>query len=103
MIILDSTLTDLPLVGSPMPTFLIICAYAVIVKIIGPILMENRKPINLKTWIMNYNILQMIANSVLCYMVSILIDCSQGVQNRPICSSNDFLYYFKKEFLIIQF
>lgn len=66
----DPTLLDMPLVGTPMPMVVILGVYLLAVKVIGPAVMENRKPINPKSWIVYYNIYQIIANAILCYWVS---------------------------------
>lgn len=68
-IILDQTLSDMPLVGSPLPTVLIIGLYLIIVKI-GPATMANRKAMNPKFLIMYYNALQVLGNATICYYVS---------------------------------
>lgn len=71
--ILDQTLSDMPLVGSPLPTVLIIGLYLIVVKIIGPAIMANRMAINPKFLIMYYNALQVLGNGTICYYVSEII------------------------------
>lgn len=69
----DMTLIDMPLVGSPIPTAIIICIYLVFVTRIGPIFMKNRGPMYPRKWIMAYNAYQICANSFICYSVSVLL------------------------------
>lgn len=68
---LDPTLSDLPLMGSPLSMIGIICVYLLVIKLLGPAIMEHRKPINPVHWIMGYNVCQIIANALLFSFVSI--------------------------------
>ncbi|CAG9808731.1 unnamed protein product [Chironomus riparius] len=58
------------LMSSPLPTAAICLAYVVIVKIVGPKLMENRKPYKLKNVLIFYNFLQVIFSTWLFYEAS---------------------------------
>lgn len=85
-ILADPTLTDLPLVGTPWPTFIILFAYGMGVKIIGPVIMKSREPINPKTWINCYNVYQIVTNLILSYLVSYnnILSNTKFQINRPI-------------------
>lgn len=56
----DERVKDWPLMSSPIPTLAICLTYAFIVKVVGPKLMENRKPFELKNTLIIYNALQVI-------------------------------------------
>ncbi|KAI4462109.1 fatty acid acyl transferase-related [Holotrichia oblita] len=53
--------------SSPLPTLLICLTYAYGVKVVGPMLMENRKPFNLRKPIIFYNLFQVIFSCWLFY------------------------------------
>lgn len=55
------------LMSSPVPTTLICIAYVYFVKSLGPKLMKNRQPFELKKAIQIYNILQVIVSSYIVY------------------------------------
>ncbi|EDV32925.1 uncharacterized protein Dana_GF22463 [Drosophila ananassae] len=57
----------LALYASPWPTFLIMSSYLVFVLKLGPKLMEERKALNLRTFIKYYNIGQIIYNVTIIY------------------------------------
>lgn len=56
----DPRVNDWPMMSGPLPTILICATYALIVTKIGPKLMENRKPFELKKTLIIYNALQVI-------------------------------------------
>ncbi|CAA9997242.1 unnamed protein product [Nesidiocoris tenuis] len=56
----DPRVKDWPLMSSPLPTIAICLSYAVFVKIIGPKIMEKRKPFELKRTLIVYNAFQVI-------------------------------------------
>ena len=56
--------------SSPFPTLFICLSYVYIVKVLGPKLMENRKPFQLKNVLIVYNFLQVIFSAWLFYEVS---------------------------------
>ncbi|KAG5879389.1 hypothetical protein JTB14_016734 [Gonioctena quinquepunctata] len=56
--------------SSPIYPLLIIAAYMYIVQVLGPKLMENRKPFNIKNMLIGYNILQVVWNAYIFYKVS---------------------------------
>ncbi|XP_050520258.1 elongation of very long chain fatty acids protein 4-like [Daktulosphaira vitifoliae] len=63
----DEKVDSWPLMKTPWPIFSILLIYALIVLKIGPKLMENRKPFNLKSVMVAYNLLQALYN---CYLIS---------------------------------
>lgn len=60
-----SHLDGMPLIGSPWPTMAILAAYWISIRYIGPAIMKNREPIDVKKWILYYNIYQIVANVIL--------------------------------------
>ncbi|XP_011301940.1 elongation of very long chain fatty acids protein AAEL008004 [Fopius arisanus] len=63
----DSRTTNWFLMSSPFPTLFICLSYVYIVKVIGPKLMENRKPFQLKNVLIAYNLIQVIFSTWLFY------------------------------------
>ncbi|KAF5287807.1 hypothetical protein FQR65_LT12175 [Abscondita terminalis] len=55
------------LMSSPFPTLCICLSYAYFVKVIGPKIMENRKPFNLKNILIVYNLAQVLFSTWLFY------------------------------------
>ncbi|XP_065221734.1 very long chain fatty acid elongase AAEL008004-like isoform X3 [Planococcus citri] len=55
------------LMSSPLPTLIICLTYVYIVKVIGPRLMANRKPFELRRTLIVYNLFQVIFSSWLFY------------------------------------
>ncbi|XP_039296095.1 elongation of very long chain fatty acids protein AAEL008004 isoform X3 [Nilaparvata lugens] len=55
------------LMSSPLPTLSICLSYVFVVKVLGPKLMENRKPFQLKNALIVYNLFQVIFSSWLFY------------------------------------
>lgn len=58
------------LMGSPLPTLCICLSYVYLVKVLGPKLMENRKPFELKRVLIYYNLFQVVFSSWLFYEVA---------------------------------
>lgn len=56
---------------SPVPTILMVLAYLYTVVILGPRLMENRKPFKLKNVLVIYNGFQVLFSAYMLYEVSI--------------------------------
>ena len=54
----DPRADSLPLMSSIWPTILICVSYVYIVKILGPRLMRDRKPFELKWFVIGYNLFQ---------------------------------------------
>lgn len=66
----DPRVNNWALMSSPFPTLAICLFYAYFVKVLGPKLMENRKPLDLRRVMMCYNLFQVILSSWLFYEVS---------------------------------
>lgn len=56
----DPRTKDWPLMSSPFPTIAISLSYAYFVKVLGPRLMENRKPFQLRKVLIVYNAIQVV-------------------------------------------
>ncbi|KAK0166820.1 hypothetical protein PV327_004303 [Microctonus hyperodae] len=63
----DSRVNAWPLMSGPLPTLMICISYAYFVKVIGPKLMENRKPFSLRRFMIFYNLFQVIFSTWLFY------------------------------------
>lgn len=63
----DPRVKDWFLMSSPFPTMLICLTYVLLVKVIGPKYMENRKPFVLRKTLLVYNLIQVIFSSWLFY------------------------------------
>ncbi|XP_050452869.1 elongation of very long chain fatty acids protein AAEL008004-like isoform X1 [Cataglyphis hispanica] len=67
----DTRTTDWLLMSSPFPTLFICISYVYVVKVLGPKLMENRKPFQLKNTLIAYNLFQVIFSAWLFYEIGI--------------------------------
>ncbi|KOC68911.1 Elongation of very long chain fatty acids protein [Habropoda laboriosa] len=63
----DQRTTNWFLMSSPFPTMFICMGYIYAVKVLGPKLMENRKPFQLKNALIYYNMFQMLFSTWLFY------------------------------------
>lgn len=63
----DPRTNDWPMMSSPIPTLLICIFYAYFSKVLGPKLMENRKPFNLKYILIVYNFAQTLFSCWIFY------------------------------------
>lgn len=59
----DQRTKNYPMMGSPLPTIGICLAYVFCAKVVGPKLMQNRKPFIVKKAMVYYNIVQVIFNT----------------------------------------
>lgn len=66
----DPRVNDWFLMSSPLPTLAICLSYAYFSKVLGPKLMENRKPFDLRKVMLYYNLFEVIFSSWLFYEVS---------------------------------
>ncbi|CAG9863872.1 unnamed protein product [Phyllotreta striolata] len=86
------------------PIFLIgfIFSYNQIVKKIGPKLMENQKPFNIRNYMIVYNILQIIINIKLMYQSYLVASSSPDLicTNSPHMAST--IYTVRKEFFALK-
>lgn len=69
---LDPRVQDWPLMSSPLPTMAICLFYAYFSKVLGPRIMANRKPMNLRNILVVYNFIQTIFSAWIFYEVSLL-------------------------------
>lgn len=67
----DPRTQDWPLMSSPFPTLALCLGYVYLVKVLGPRLMENRKPFQLKNTLILYNFVQVIFSAWLFYEIGI--------------------------------
>jgi len=67
----DPRTRDWPMMSSPFPTLAVCLSYAYFVKVIGPKVMENRKPFNLRHILILYNFVQVIFSAWLFYEIAI--------------------------------
>ncbi|XP_036323388.1 elongation of very long chain fatty acids protein AAEL008004 isoform X2 [Rhagoletis pomonella] len=63
----DSRTKDWPMMSSPFPTLAVCLTYVYLVKVLGPRLMENRKPFRLQNTLVFYNAVQVIFSAWLFY------------------------------------
>ena len=68
----DQRMDDYPLMNSPMPTIQICAGYILFATLIGPWYMKNRLPMNVKPFMMVYNISQVVFNLYVFVQVQIL-------------------------------
>lgn len=66
----DPRVNHWSMMGSPFPTLAICLSYAYFSKVLGPKMMENRKPLNLRNVLIVYNFLQTVFSSWIFYEVS---------------------------------
>lgn len=65
----DQRTTNWFMMSSPFPTLFICLSYVYGVKVLGPKLMENRKPFQLKNVLIVYNLFQMVFSAWLFYEI----------------------------------
>ncbi|KAI8130858.1 hypothetical protein FF38_06674, partial [Lucilia cuprina] len=63
----DPRTKDWPMMSSPFPTLAVCLTYVYIVKVLGPRLMENRKPFRLQNTLILYNAVQVIFSAWIFY------------------------------------
>uniref|UniRef100_A0A182M2S0 Elongation of very long chain fatty acids protein n=1 Tax=Anopheles culicifacies TaxID=139723 RepID=A0A182M2S0_9DIPT len=67
----DPRTKDWPLMSSPLPTLALCLGYVYLVKVLGPRLMENRKPFQLKNTLIVYNFVQVVFSAWLFYEIGV--------------------------------
>lgn len=67
----DPRTKDWPLMSSPLPTLALCLGYVYLVKVLGPRLMENRKPFHLKNTLIAYNFIQVFFSAWLFYEIGV--------------------------------
>ncbi len=70
--ILGPIMDSYPLMGSPFPTIFIIALFLLFVLYIGPMMMEKRKPLDIKNIMIVYNVYQVFFSAILVIVVRIL-------------------------------
>lgn len=65
----DPRVKEWPMMSSPLPTLAICMFYAYFSKVLGPKLMENRKPFNLRNVLIIYNLVQTVFSAWIFYEV----------------------------------
>jgi hypothetical protein len=68
-------MNDWLLMGSPFPTLAICLSYVYFVKVLGPRIMDGRKPMNLWAVLIVYNFVQVVFNAWLFYEVTERLQC----------------------------
>jgi len=64
---IDTRVEDLPLMSSPFPTALLCLTFILGVKVLGPALMKDREPFQLKNTLVVYNFSQVLVSAFLFY------------------------------------
>ncbi|XP_037953049.1 elongation of very long chain fatty acids protein F-like isoform X2 [Teleopsis dalmanni] len=102
------TTTNLPIVSSPVQVIVLTVAYIIFVLKIGPYLMRNREPFNVKLLMQVYNVFQVFINLYMGFMASRLLwvpdhhnpGCITSLPNihrlKPLESHLNYLYCFIK-------
>lgn len=67
---IDSSIDSWLFVSSPWPVSIILAAYIMFIFKLGPNLMKNRKPINIKYIMLIYNLMQILFNGYILTYVS---------------------------------
>lgn len=62
-----------PLMDSPIPTMIICASYVFIVKVAGPMYMKDRKPMNIRGFLIVYNLFQVILSTYLFVRVRVKV------------------------------
>ena len=69
----DKRMDGYPLMSSPVPTFVICCGFVIFVTVIGPIYMKHRSPLNVKSFLIFYNLCQVILSLYLFIQVYVIL------------------------------
>ncbi|GFS97158.1 elongation of very long chain fatty acids protein AAEL008004 [Trichonephila clavipes] len=77
----DARVATWPLMDSPMKTVALVIAYLIFVKVLGPALMKNRKPFDLRLAMIVYNFSQVAVSSWIFLNVSILCGENENISN----------------------
>lgn len=75
-ILTDPRVKDWFMMSSPIPTLLLCLSYAYFSKSLGPKLMANRKPFQLRGILVYYNLFQTVFSAWIVYEVSVLFEIS---------------------------
>lgn len=88
------------MMSSPFPTLIICLIYVYIVKVLGPKMMENRKPFQLKNALIVYNMFQMVFSAWLFYEVTSTFYSRSNLLLRSVLSLLYFLYVYLPSYRI---
>lgn len=80
----DKRVDGFYLMSSPFPVLLICAGYIYFIKYMGPRLMRDRRPFELKGLIIFYNIIQLFLNTYLVYKVSNRIGLLFTIKNQSL-------------------
>jgi len=103
----DTRVDDYPLMSSPLPTIILCLSYVYIVKVWGPAFMKDRKPYDIKNFLLVYNLAQSVFST---YIFIGLLNAGWGGDYSWRCQPVDYsnspkalkmvnlcwLYYFSK-------
>ena len=78
----DHRLIHMPFIQSPVPLLSIVAGYLLIVAM-GKKWMEQRKPMQIERFIIGYNFMQIIVNTIMVAMVSFAF--TEYIYDRLIC------------------
>lgn len=90
LIMLDPRVIDWPLMNSPLPMLTIIATYVYTVKVAGPRFMKNRKPFDLKRYIIAYNFLMIVGSALFFHYGGQLTYIPPGGKFNLICQPIDY-------------
>ena len=65
----DKRVDDWSMMGSPLPTILVCATYVYLVKVWGPNYMRDRKPMNIRTFLVWYNAFQVVLSTYIFVQV----------------------------------
>lgn len=99
----DQRTTNWFMMSSPFPTLFICLSYVYAVKVLGPKVMENRKPFQLKNALIAYNLFQMMFSAWLFYEVTSMLPrflCFSSSTSPGVYASrslNDSFFFFPRQ------
>lgn len=76
--------------SSPFPTLLLCASYIYFVKSLGPRLMKNRAPFELRKTIIAYNVIQVVFSIWIVYKVSAILSACKFRHDRKKCLIRSF-------------
>lgn len=84
---LDPRVENWLLMSSPLPQTIILALYVYFVTSLGPKLMENRKPFELKKTMITYNFLIVLFSVYMCYEASVFSISNEIILPESSCFS----------------
>lgn len=88
----DPRTANWPLMSSPFPTLAICLTYVFVVKVVGPKLMENKKPMELRKVLIYYNLFQVLFSVWLFIEVSFCSGSGSVIFPTSLDACCDFTY-----------